>query len=748
MLIHGRLIVTHNGLMLDEVRSLLQKSLRRQELDLAYRATKELVGHEKDQLPWKSLVTFMFEDHCLTDVTTLGTFYDIIIRKNKYQAVELLGKCFTCRYAACLQVVALGEEYQPNAELWIDTISLDPEFVGLVAKTNGGIDCDILIALIIKYWKEKNTKALTTMFALVNMAAKVENRTITGKGSKFLPDNSMKKPNLYHLVLSLLYKTAPDEYMKKYAKLCYHFAAMTDTPQGLILFCTLSQMMFKDKVMSHVKPDVSTVGAVQWATIPKLEHMPSWAVDKHTFRGKFGKESLHIFKKKFRNSPLSELEQHEFHGPRPKADIRMFFEVGCVCNNDILDENPIFEQTKQMYYKQKPSLQKTAKMTKALYHELKREKAVCFGKPTNIKDNGETEKKNLKRTMSSTSVEPSCSGEPKLKQLKLSVFTVSKGDSQTDDHQTVDKSEDTTETAVKDNEQGGDRTEFITEKTTKDAETPDDRTEDITAKTPEEEKKVAGNGRSQQTTVPPLQGPLLQLPTGSAKVYTRLDTTTLKVWKGPYKTVSKQNLCTFFHRAMKEVFHDSHTMNLDVSGPFIIFPLLKSDEAQIVEIHKEYYDCIGKKQVSAEEGVFITRESLGLVQLHKISQEKIRHLPASIWAHFAFRYMLNIGDSGLYNAIAKCDLSEIYGIDMEENRAQVKATDIVNLMFTKLPKKAFIGEIQAVLKVKKANLQAIFEKNFDFQKLTRLYAEYNVEDETDRCQRRLKRFKSRVDALN
>ena len=126
----------------------------------------------------------------------------------------------------------LGEEYQPNTELWIDTISLDPEFVGLVAKTSDGIDCDILIALIIKYWKERNTKALTTMFALVNMAAKVENRTITGKGSKCLTDNSMKKPNLYHLVLSLLYKTAPDEYMKKYAKLCYHFAAIDDTPPG------------------------------------------------------------------------------------------------------------------------------------------------------------------------------------------------------------------------------------------------------------------------------------------------------------------------------------------------------------------------------------------------------------------------------------------------------------------------------------------------------------------------------------
>ena len=103
MLIHGRLVVTQHGLMLDEVRSLLQKCLRRQEIDLAYRATKELISHEKDQLPWKSIVTFMFEDHCLTDVTTLTVFYDTYRQKNKFKAIEILGKCLTCRHSACLQ---------------------------------------------------------------------------------------------------------------------------------------------------------------------------------------------------------------------------------------------------------------------------------------------------------------------------------------------------------------------------------------------------------------------------------------------------------------------------------------------------------------------------------------------------------------------------------------------------------------------------------------------------------------------
>ena len=416
MLIRGREFVTHNGIMLDEVLSLLQKSLRRQELDLSYRAAKELVGYDKDQLPWKSLVTFMFEDHCLTDVATLEMYYDIIIRKNKYQAVELLGKCFTCRYAACLRVVALGEEYWPNAELWNDTVTLEPEFQTMVAKSCDGIDCDILIALIIKYWKDQNTKALTTLFALVSVAAIVENRSITGKGINYLIDNSVKTPTLYHLVISILYKTATDEYMKKYARLCYHFAAIDYAPYSLILFCTVSQMIFKEKVLSHVKPDLSNIGAVDWDGVPKIEHMPSWAVDINTYRGRFGKETM-----KFRNSPLPQEDRAEFHGSRPKADIRMYFDDGCVCINDILNENPIFEEAKQMYLKQTPSMQNTKSMTRALHYELKQRNSICFGKHTDVVDDSKAERDIKRRLTSSLVDEPGCCGQTVQKQAKLVV---------------------------------------------------------------------------------------------------------------------------------------------------------------------------------------------------------------------------------------------------------------------------------------------------------------------------------------
>ena len=727
MLIHGRLIVTHNGLMLDEVRSLLQKSLRRQELDIAYRATKELIGYEKDQLPWKSLVTFMFEDHCLTDATTLELFYNCYTRKNKYRAVEILGKCFTCRHAACLQVVALGEDYKPDTTLLDDTVALDPNLVGLVAKSSGRMDCDILLTLIAKYWKEQNTKAVTTLFCLANMAAKVENRTLTQKGVAYLLDGASKKPNLHHLVLSIIHRASSNDYMKKYTKLAFRCASIEDTPTGLILFCTLSQCIFGDKVSNHALPEIPQVSSVNWESVPTLDHMPSWAVDKHTFRGKFGKESLHIFRKKFRNSPLTNEQLNEFHGPRPKADLTTFFDVGCVCNNDILEENPIWEQAKAMYFKHKPSQQKCAKITKARYQELKNGKSIIFGNAINAMGESNDGKNKLKRKLIvSSNDEAGCSGQHNTKKAKLDIPIESSERKMSLSHK-EEKYERPCGDAKVNKGSGKEKTHSEPVKMA-----------------PYEDNEVIPAGKLEQT-VP--NGPLLQLPTGSAKVYTRLDNVTRMVWKGPYKSTSKKNLCIFFHRAMKDVFQDNHTMDLEVKGPFIIFLLLARNKEDVRTTNKAFYDCIGKVQVSEEDGVFVTRESLGLVQLHKIPQDKIRDLPETIWAHFAFRYILNIGDSGLYNVIATDDLKEIYGIDMEEHRAAVKGKGIVDLMFTKLPKKTFVPEIMKALKSKKTPLHEIFKKTYDFAKLQKLYNDYGVEDETERCQRRLGRFKNAISIL-
>ena len=56
------------------------------------------LGRGKDQLPWKSLVTFLYEDHCLSDAAVVKSLWKCYEQNDKYKAVELLAKAYTCRY--------------------------------------------------------------------------------------------------------------------------------------------------------------------------------------------------------------------------------------------------------------------------------------------------------------------------------------------------------------------------------------------------------------------------------------------------------------------------------------------------------------------------------------------------------------------------------------------------------------------------------------------------------------------------
>ena len=95
MYVYGRLTLTAGGFMLDEVRSLLQKSLRRKDVQLAIASCSELLRprpgkNESDLLPWKSLVTFLFEDHCLCEPDLMEDFLDARQTGDKRRAVHLL----------------------------------------------------------------------------------------------------------------------------------------------------------------------------------------------------------------------------------------------------------------------------------------------------------------------------------------------------------------------------------------------------------------------------------------------------------------------------------------------------------------------------------------------------------------------------------------------------------------------------------------------------------------------------------
>lgn len=696
MLIHGRLLVTEHGFMLDEVKSLLQKSLRRKELDLIKLSAKELTCGKKDQLQWKAIVTFLFEDHCLNHIQVLNKIWQLKCNGDKLGCVEILSRCYTCRHSACLQVVAISEEYRKFDAFWDCKLPIDPNFIGLVAKQTKTINCERLLTCIVKFWKSNDTKILTSLFGLVNMAAKVENRNLTQAGVSKLLDKDVKKPTLHQLVLSILHRYAETgNYMKSLLHLCFRFTTVPEAPQGLIMFSALSQKIYQNTIIERSLPELKH-DVTFWTKVGVLPSMPDWAVDKHTYRGKFGKSSAELFKKKFTNFKFSESQLEEFHGERPKVGVPHFFDVGCICNNDILPENPIFEKTKEMYYKQTPKMQKTAKMTELYYREMRKANSVVFlssDSSANEDKDGENavktetgnEGRGKGKKRKNNDLEPSTSGGVK-KQKKLS----------------------------------------------------DCWTADAT----KEKSEISTSSKSKSPT-----GPLLQLPTGSGKVYTILDKETRKVWKGPYKSKEKMNLCKFYHKAMRLVFKDKHTLEFEEHGQYIIFPLIMSKNAEIKITKRAFYDCIAKQEVSEEDGQFVERHALGLVQLHKLPVQKMASLPVSIWAHFVYRYLLNIGDTGLYNAIATDDLGVIYGIDMEEKRKQVKGDDVINMMFGKLPRKEIVDAIKVTICENIEEFFKLIDVEFDFKQLSSMYEEHGFQSEASMSKNRLKMFKESLERL-
>lgn len=203
MFIHGKLFLTAHNIMLDEVRSLLQKSLRRKEWVLALQSSKELLGYEKDQLPWKSIVTYLFEDHCLSDTDVLMSIYKATLEKSKsakYTCIELLMQCKTCRIAACLPVIALDSPYEPKR--WDSSMVVDEEIQGLVVNTKGLMNTDVLLAHLLDAWKTGNHELIITYMKMATMVVDHEKRQLTEKGKQYLISSQV----IYRLYIEYLFR--------------------------------------------------------------------------------------------------------------------------------------------------------------------------------------------------------------------------------------------------------------------------------------------------------------------------------------------------------------------------------------------------------------------------------------------------------------------------------------------------------------------------------------------------------------
>lgn len=245
----------------------------------------------------------------------------------------------------------------------------------------------------------------------------------------------------------------------------------------------------------------------------------------------------------------------------------------------------------------------------------------------------------------------------------------------------------------------------------------------------EEESELAEEGEEEEEEefgMLALRGPLLQIPTSKAKTYTVADMDEEKVVKGPYKDPKKMHRTMFLHQSMKDVIGDPHTLDFDPEPPYLTFPLLRGENATMEITTRDFNDCLSGAEIEGAE--FLTRDSLGIVQLHRLTPDKIKKLPVSIWAHFLFRFALNVGDSGMYNAITDEKLSFVYGIDMEESRGDYHGPRaLIDIMFTKAPKRKLCEAILLNMISKKTDLFRLVCRQINYAQLDRLAREYEVE---------------------
>ncbi len=376
---------------------------------------------------------------------------------------------------------------------------------------------------------------------------------------------------------------------------------------------------------------------------------------------------------------MTDEEFDDFHGERQQRGLKDFFDEGTVMKHECTPgENPYWEETKKIYFEQPPKLQKTYKLTVVFYQRLKRENKELFHK-----------------------------SEPKKKNSDAAEGDVDDGD---DEPLSLLTGRRMRKRKI-DAENGGDDK--------KGGPTGPKRTK--TTNQEPEPKNKAKDSNSQEVAP---SGPLLQLPTGSAKVYTRLSADQSCVWKGPYRR-ERMNLVLFFHNAMKTVLGDPHTLDIQCREPYLVFPILKGAGVKEIEItKKDFTDVIAKKEV--KDGEFVLRESLGVKQCHKLGADRVKEFSISFWGHFVWRFCLNVGDSGLYNAITDDQLSFLFGIDMEEHRNRVAEKHLVGFLFSKAPAKPYVQEIWKCLKAKKAEFSKLVNKALNYAGLDKLARMYDV----------------------
>ena len=624
--------LTKRGLNLDEVKSLLQKAIRRKDRVFAMQAAAEL----GDSLKEKHLVTYLLEDHGLAGAETLSEAVKVTRKPREF--IELLvDRVKPSRYAACMPVFVMSEEYQLLLQ-GLD-VEADADLVGSkfgLERKEGCLDVGVALTVFRTGWRCMSEKAIMCGMKLLTIAIDHDLQSKVNFTAVPVPVFRKTTRNLCQVALHAVLVEETEVEMKASLMSLIRLAAVPLANLRLVLSVAATRKcLFHGKGLSAdvAKTDIAVTAPYTWkwtdVVDDDLKEMPAWAVDKHTKRGKFGVSTVSYYE----NAPESlrkipEELVHEFHGMREKRGLEYFLQEGVKLTEEAVP-NDVWEATMTMYRKQKVA--KTFQMTKAFIEEKLRAEVphlFCYSSSSGASEVVMKKKQKKQKTLKRVAdFAAAACPEPLNKKQK--------------------KTEKKEECIV-----------------IREAQHDDDEL------------------------------PLLQIPNGVNKTYVRLDPKEHLVVKGPYRRPGKRDIVVARHNMMREVFEDPHTLRATpVRGSFITFPVVKSAQKCHGYVSKKvlYNDYIMGKNVQ-NYGNVVDPSCLGIKHLHQLSPEAIGKLPATIWLHFAYRYALNIGDSGLFNAICTNDDNEdnlLYGIDLDETRRKPwePGNGIFSLLFVKDPAK-------------------------------------------------------------
>ena len=355
---HKNIKFTLNNLMLDEVQSLLKKSIQRKDAKYVLSCINEL-STDNIQLPSSLLVDCLFGDHCLCDAKTLANLYFHIENKEKKQFIELLLKTNACNISWCLPVISLEHKYH----IWGNRSTAHQSYENLVEEKEGFLRFDVIMTEFVNAWNSRDEYRLIAYANLLHVIQERELRIVKQRGIELMKKivNYRCKPKIVMLTLALLYGNREnDGNTKDYMKTCFLFSCMTGVNLSLILFFVIAFRMYGTN--TNESP---TAPSVDWDSRETLNKMPGWAVDISTYRGLSGKATVkHLDANQ--KQMLGDEGLREFHGARPRSTVEdMLIQLPT--------NNKFSNRTREIYSCYPEKEQNLYKMIKRFYLHLREE---------------------------------------------------------------------------------------------------------------------------------------------------------------------------------------------------------------------------------------------------------------------------------------------------------------------------------------------------------------------------------------